>query len=178
MTVRPPASTLTPAAQLELFISQYDPAVARLARGCRAALRKRLATALELVYDNYQFLAIGYAATERPSDCLVSLAVSPKGVALSFYYGATLPDPTGILLGAGKQNRFIRLEGPATLKQPPVEALLKAAIRQARTPLAAAGRGKLIIKSISPTRRPRRKEAGAVPAEKTARRTKKASRGG
>jgi hypothetical protein len=27
-----------------------------------------------------------------------------------FCYGATLPDPDKILLGSGKQNRFIRLE--------------------------------------------------------------------
>ena len=72
-------------------------------------MRKRFPTALELVYDNYQFLAIGYCASERASDCVASLAVSPKGVALSFYYGATLPDPAGVLLGAGKQNRFVRL---------------------------------------------------------------------
>ncbi len=68
-----------------------------------------------MVYDNYQFLAIGFGATERASDCVVSLAVSPKGVALSFYYGATLPDPDTVLLGEGKQNRFVRLESAATL---------------------------------------------------------------
>lgn len=56
----------------------------------RAALRKRLPTAVELVYDNYQFLAIGLGATERASDCVRSLAVSPNGVALSYYYVAAL----------------------------------------------------------------------------------------
>ena len=34
---------------------------------------------MELVYDNYRLLAIGYAATERATDCLVSLAVSAEG---------------------------------------------------------------------------------------------------
>ena len=102
-------STASPAAQLAGFIDKYDPTVAKLARAARAAMKKRLPTALELVYDNYQFLAIGYSATERASDCVVSLAVSPKGVALSFYYGASLPDPDGVLLGSGNQNRFVRL---------------------------------------------------------------------
>ena len=146
----------TPAKQLEGFIARYEPAVARLARATRAALRRRLPTALELVYDNYQFLAIGYCATERASDCVVSLAISPKGVALSFYDGATLPDPKGLLLGSGNQNRFIRLDGAQTLAKPGVEALLRAAIAQAKTPLPAKGRGRLVIKSVSKKQRPRR----------------------
>ena len=142
--------------QLAGFIAKYDPAVAALARAARAVLRKRFPTAMELVYDNYQFLAIGYAATERVSDCLVSLAVSPKGVALSFYYGASLPDPERILLGSGNQNRFVRLDSASTLKVPAVEALLRAAVAQADSPLPAGGRGRLVIKSVSAKQRPRR----------------------
>lgn len=150
------ASKDSPAKQLEGFIAKYDPAVARLARATRAAVRKRLPTANELVYDNYQFLAIGFSATERPSDCLVSLAISPKGVALSFYYGATLPDPKKVLLGSGNQNRFVRLESAATLANPDVENVICAAIARAKTPLPATGRGHLIIKSVSAKQRPRR----------------------
>jgi hypothetical protein len=146
----------SPARQLAAFIAAYDPTVARLARTTRAALRKRLPTAIELVYDNYQFLAIGFSATERASDCVVSLAVSPKGVALSFYYGATLPDPDKVLLGEGKQNRFVRLESAATLADAAVEALIAAALAQAKTPLPKSGRGHTVIKSISAKQRPRR----------------------
>ncbi len=145
----------SPSKQLSGFIARYEPAVAKLARAARVALRSRFPTARELVYDNYQFLAIGYASTERASDCLVSLAVSPKGVALSFYYGASLPDPAGILLGSGNQNRFVRLQGAATLRSPAVEALLRAAVAQAKTPLPTTGRGTLTIKSVSATQRPR-----------------------
>lgn len=149
-------ATESPAKQLAGFIEKYDPTVAKLARATRSALQKRLPTANQLVYDNYQFLAIGFSTTERPSDSIVSLAVSPKGVALSFYYGATLPDPDKILLGTGAQNRYVRLEGPATLKKPEVERLIQAAIAQAKSPLPETGRGKLIIKSISAKQRPRR----------------------
>ena len=151
---RPRASS--PASQLAGFVAKYDPAVGRLARATRAAMRKRFPTAFELVYDNYQFLAIGYSATERASDCIASLAVSPKGVALSFYHGATLPDPTGILQGAGNQNRFVRLAGAATLADSAVASLLRAAVGQARTPLPTTGRGRTIVKSVSAKQRPRR----------------------
>ncbi len=146
----------TPSTQLAGFVAKYDPAVGRLFRELRAAVRKRFPTANELVYDNYQFLAVGYSASERTSDCLVSLAVSPKGVAMSFFRGASLPDPSGILLGEGNQHRFLRLTGPAMLEEPAVLDLLRAAELEAPRALASSGRGKLIIKSISAKQRPRR----------------------
>ena len=146
----------TPAKQLASFIDKFDPTVATLIRGARSAMRKRLPTALELVYDNYNFFVIGYAPTERASDCIVSLAAAANGVILSFYYGATLPDPHGLLLGEGKQNRFVRLASPATLSEPGVEALIAAAVKQSRAPLPPSGKGQTIIKSISAKQRPRR----------------------
>jgi hypothetical protein len=146
----------TPAQQLAGFIAKFDPAVAKAIRSARAALRRQFPTAIEVVYDNYNFFVIGFCATERPSDCIVSLAANAKGVGLSFYYGATLPDPHKILLGSGNQNRFIRLESAATLARPEVQALIAAAVRQARTPLPKTGRGYIVIKSISAKQRPRR----------------------
>src|SRR5262245_19338686 len=115
-------------------------------------------TAFELVYDNYNFFVIGYSSTPRPSDCIVSLAAAANGVGLAFYYGATLPDPTGILQGSGTQNRFVRLESPRTLARPAVRALISAAIAQGKTPLPRNGAGELIIRSVSAQQRPRRKK--------------------
>lgn len=150
------ARAASPAKQLAGFLAKYDPPVARLARAARAIMRAQWPAAIEQVYDNYQFLAIGYCSTERTSDCLASLAVSPHGVALSFYYGATLPDPKGVLLGEGRQNRYLRLPTAAYLKTPVVQALLRAAMKQAKTPLALGGKGYTLIKSISAKQRPRR----------------------
>jgi hypothetical protein len=151
-----PAPAASAGKQLAGFIAEFDSRVAKLIRSCRGALRKRFPTANELVYDNYNFFVIGFSATERPSDCIVSLAANAKGVGLSFYYGATLPDPGKILLGSGTQNRFIRLESAATLARAEVEALLRAAVAQSKVPLPATGRGRTIIRSISAKQRPRR----------------------
>src|SRR5580693_6973859 len=104
-----PAKTADPEAQLKSFIDKFDPQNQALIRSVRAALRKRLLGAHELVYDNYNFFVIGYSPTERPTDYIVSLAANAKAVGLSFNHGATLPDPKKILQGSGKQNRFIRL---------------------------------------------------------------------
>jgi hypothetical protein len=128
-----------------------------LIRSVRKVLRERLPTANELVYDNYNFFVIGYCSTERPSDCILSIAAGANGVGLSFYYGATLPDPHKLLLGNGSQNRFIRIESVATLARPEVEELIVAAIAQAERPLPRSGIGKLVIRSISKKQKPRRK---------------------
>ena len=125
-------------------------------RACRAVLRKRFPTANEIVYDNYDFFVIGYCSTERSSDCIVSIAANSKGVGLSFYWGATLPDPHKILQGSGSQNRFIRLPTPQTLSDPKVMALINAAVAQAKTPLLSGTRGISIVRSVSAKQRPRR----------------------
>ncbi|HEY2906225.1 MAG TPA: DUF1801 domain-containing protein [Vicinamibacterales bacterium] len=141
------------------FIDKFDPPRRALIRSARAALRKRLPTANELVWDNYNFFVIGYSATERPSDSIVSIAAAANGVGLAFYRGASLPDPHGILQGAGVQNRFVRLESASTLRRPDVQALISAAVDQARTPFRARGPRSLIIRSISTKQRPRRRAA-------------------
>jgi hypothetical protein len=152
----PDAGAPSAATQLAAFLSKFDPAVARVVRAARRILRAKLPTAIELVYDNYNFLAIGFASTERASDCIVSLAAGANGVALSFYYGSTLPDPHRILQGSGNQNRFVRLPTAGALKEPAVDALIDAAVAQAKTPLPAGRRGYTVIKSISAKQRPRR----------------------
>jgi hypothetical protein len=143
--------------QLGAFIRKFSPVDQRLIRAVRKALRARFPTANELVYDNYNFFVIGYSPTERPSDAIVSMAARANSVGVCFIHGAKLPDPNKLLLGSGRQTRFIRIESPQILKRPDVEALVAAAIDQARAPLPATGRSKLIIRSISAKQRPRRK---------------------
>jgi hypothetical protein len=86
------------------FIKKFDFENAALIRSVRRVLRKRMASANELVYDNYNFFVIGYCSTERPSDCIVSIAACAHGVALSFYYGASLLDPKKLLIGSGEES--------------------------------------------------------------------------
>lgn len=142
--------------QLKTFIAKFDSNLGKQIRECRSAMRRRFPSANELVYDNYNFFVIGYCTTERPSHCVVSLAVNAKGIGLSFYHGASLPDPRRILQGSGKQNRFVRLDGAATLRRPEIEELLDAAEAESDPPFAKSGRGKLIIRSISKKQRPRK----------------------
>jgi len=145
--------------QLQSFIDKFDPKHRALIRAVRAILQKRLPTANELVWDNYNFFVIGYSATERPSDSIVQIAAAANGVGLAFYHGASLPDPHKILLGSGSQNRFVRIESLETLNRPEVKALIDAAEAQAGTPFPKSGGGKLIIRSISAKQKVRRQSA-------------------
>jgi hypothetical protein len=143
--------------QLQSFIGKFGPEDQRLIRSVRAAVRKRFRTAHELVYDNYNFFVIGYSPTERPSDAIVSITAKANGVGLCFIHGARLPDPKKLLQGSGTQTRFIRLESAGRLAEPEVEALIAAAIAQAKALLPESGRPKLIIRSVSAKQRPRKK---------------------
>ena len=79
-------------------------------------LRRQLPAAFELVYDNYNALAIGFSPTERTPDAIVSVTLYPRWVSLFFLYGATLPIRCGCSQGSGKQVRSIRLETAAVLE--------------------------------------------------------------
>jgi len=166
MVVRAFNANGTPEAQLRFFIENFDPKEQRLIRSVRSAVRKRLPTANELVYDYYTFFVIGYSPTDHPTDGIVAIAARPDGVRLYLMYRKPLPDPKKLLLGSGKQARFIRVSAASQLAHPDVEALIAAAIDQARVPLPSQAQartlGRVVIRSISAKRQPgrRRQKAG------------------
>jgi len=154
---RPTSKSAEPEDQLQSFIEKFESQQRAVIRAARKKLRKRFPTATELVYDNYNFFVIGFGPNDRPSDCIVTIAAAANGVGLCFIRGAGLPDPEKMLLGSGKQTRFVRLPSADVLEQPAVQALLSVAAEHAQTPLPAIGRGKLVIRSVSAKQRPRRK---------------------
>jgi hypothetical protein len=146
------------AQQLAGFIAKYTPAIAAVARAALAKMRKRLPGAIQLVYDNYNALAIGFGPSERASDAIFSIALFPRWVSLFFLQGAKqkLPDPEKRLRGSGRQARHLVLEDAAALDEPAVQALIAHALERAPKPLEGAGRGRIVIKSVAAKQRPRR----------------------
>jgi hypothetical protein len=148
--------TLTPAQQLRIFLAKFEPRVAASARSALSRLRKRLPGATEIVYDNYNALAIGFGPGDKASEAIFSIAVFPRWVSLFFLQGAKLPDPDGLLKGTGTKVRHIVLTGPGVLEQASVKKLMAVALTAARKPIDPRQRRRLIIKSISAKQRPRR----------------------
>ncbi len=149
----------TPAAQLRSLIEKFDPEHQKLIRAVRSALRKRLPTANELVYDYGNSLVISYSPTEHGIEGIVSTAARPSGVDLYFNQGNRLPDPKKLLMGSGRQTRFIHVEAASRLAHPDVNALIAAAINASGVRLPATGGGNLIIRTDSAKKLPRRKTA-------------------
>lgn len=138
------------------MIDKYEPCVAADARQAIAYLEERMPTATRLVYDNYNALAIGFGATDKASEAILSLAVYPRYVSLFLLNGTALEDPENLLEGSGSKARHIKLRPLSLLKSAGVLSLIDAALARAAVPLAEAGRGRLIIKSVSAKQRPRR----------------------
>ena len=146
---------MPPDRQVADFIAKFSPDVARVAKIARATIRRLLPRAFELVYDNYNALALAFGPTERTSEVILSIAVYPRWVSLFFARGAKLPDPSGILQGSGRQMRHVVLEPVGVLDSAPVRMLIKAAVSTHPKALGA-DRRRTIIKSVSAKQRPRR----------------------
>lgn len=122
-----------------------------------ARMRALLPGAVQMVYDNYNALAIGFGPTERPSEAPFSIAAFPRRPSLCFLiHGAELTDPEGLLKGKGNQVRSIPVSDVATLDAPAVRALIDEALSRAGWQPKPGSPGRLIIKSISAKQRPRR----------------------
>jgi hypothetical protein len=148
---------VTAESELAGFIAKFAPEMQSRIRGCRAKMQERFPDAVQLVYDNYNFLVIGFGPTRHASDAILSLAAHARGVNLCFLQrGPELPDPTSILHGSGKVVRNVALGSPDDLDKPDVSALIDVALRLAPTPMDASDGGELIIKSVSAKQRPRR----------------------
>jgi hypothetical protein len=146
----------SPEDQLEGFLAKYTPEIAAQAREALDRLRAQVPGAVELVYDNYNALVIGFGATERPSEAVLSIAVMPRWVDLCFLTGTKIPDPQGLLQGSGTVARHVVLGGPEDVDTPAIRELIAHALRTSARPFDAALPGRMVIRSISAKQRPRR----------------------
>lgn len=119
-------------------------------------MRTRVPGAVQLIYDNYNALAVAFSANEKLSGVVFSIAVYPRWVSLFFARGLDLADPAGLLQGTGSKVRHIVLRDIALFDDPEVEALIAQALSRADPPIDPSRDGRLIVKSVSAKQRPRR----------------------
>lgn len=142
--------------RLDGFLDRYNPDIATAARHALRHLRRRVPGATQLVYDNYNALAIGFGPSERASEAILSIVAYPRWVTLFFLQGAAVPDPGKLLKGEGGKVRHIVLTTPQMIASPGVDALIGRALKAARVPIDPSHKRSLIIKSVSARQRPRR----------------------
>ena len=149
-------TTRSSARQWAGFLQRFEPAIGTLARQALVRVRRQVPGAVELVYDNFNALVIGFGPSERASEAVFSLAIYPRWVNLFFLKGASLHDPERILRGSGRVVRHIQVLDPRRLDEPEVRALLARALAAASVPIDPGRRRRMVIKSISAKQRPRR----------------------
>ena len=118
--------------ELLKFLKPYDPAIQALALKLRELVLHEMAPCHENIYDAYSAVAIGYGWSERLRDGVFHVAVYTNHVNLGFNFGASLPDPLGILEGKGNRIRHISISDLEALKRPEIRSYIQTALRVAR----------------------------------------------
>lgn len=146
--------------QLDDFIAKYSPEIAAHARAILERVREFVPGAVEMIYDNYNALVVGFGPSERASQAIFSVALYPNWVNLYFLQGAYLPDPDGILQGAGNLVRHVRITDLAQFDDPALRKLIELAKQQCEPPLDPSSPRRIVVKAIAEKQRPRRPLAG------------------
>jgi|SRR5450432_509779 Domain of unknown function (DU1801) len=147
---------MTPKQELEKFLAKYEPGIVRQAKKALGTMRKIVPGAVEMVYDNYNALVVGFGPSEKASLAVFSVVVLPRHVSLCFLQGAGLPDANKRLEGGGTVARHVKLIPLKVLDEPEIRALIELAKERAKVIIDAKQKRKLVIKSISKKQRPRR----------------------
>jgi hypothetical protein len=159
LNIQSPVERRSAEAELRGLITKFAPAHRRLIGTIRLSLRKRLPTAHEVVYEYSNCVVISCSPSERGYEGVFAIRADANGVRLYLNRGKGLPDPGKLLQGSGKQTRWIYLEGASTLARPAVARLIDEAIDHHPVPFASTGRGPVVIRSVSPKQRRRRRSA-------------------
>jgi hypothetical protein len=145
----------TAAKQLDFFVGRFSPEIATQARGVLKRVRARLPGAVEMVYDKANALVVGFGPTEKPSEAVLSVVVYPRWILLYFLQGAALADRNGLLKGAGKIGRHIRLTGAKTLDDPLVRELMDDAVELMEVRFTPGQKSRVVIRQVAASRRSR-----------------------
>jgi hypothetical protein len=112
----------------------------------------------ELIYDNYNALALGWSVTDRQGHTFCTIAVfrTNHNIHFGFFFGSKLSDPAGILLGEGKQYRYLLVRDWARFPDEAIRSLLEEAYANAVAKVKdprQLRQGLIITKSISRVKR-------------------------
>ncbi len=107
---------------LKKFIKPYSESIQKLTLEIREFVLAIVPEANELIWDNYNAVAMAYSKSEKLSDAFCHIAVYSKHVNLGFNRGVELKSPPIKLHGKGKLIRHIKV---TDLESFPKESLQK-----------------------------------------------------
>ena len=106
------------------WFSSRDPELAALARQWFEVLRRSGPDIRELIHDGCPVVCVGSVA-------LAYVNVFKAHVSLGFFMGALLDDPSGLLEGAGKRMRHVKLHAGVGCDEAALQRLIEDAYVQA-----------------------------------------------
>ena len=110
----------------------------------------------ELIYDNYNALAIGFALTDTAGSAFCSIAVYSKYVNFGFLRGTEISDPEKKLTGGGSLYRYLRVTETKDFPKAYMKKLLREARTNALTRLKGDKqtlKGTILTKAVSEKKR-------------------------
>ena len=119
------------------FLAGYPPEIAAICQRLRALLAQVAPEAREVLVARQNHLA--YSASGKPSERIVYICPLREWVRLGFYYGGALDelaDAVGLLEGAGKRLRHVKVRTLAKAEAPELARLLAAGWQAGRVALA------------------------------------------
>ncbi len=111
------------------FLSPFEDSIQQIALWLREFVWNLYPDSNELIYDNYNALAVGWSPTDRLGHTFCSIAVgrSSGNIHFGFYWGSQIADPKKILLGQGNQYRYILVKSKEDFPKAYIKKLVKEA---------------------------------------------------
>jgi hypothetical protein len=116
-----------PSPQLLDLLADCSPGVRRLALALRELVLTEAPEAEEILYSVYAEVIV-FKLSGRKRGAFCNIAAYSRHVNFVFYNGAALPDPHGVLIGAGKRMRHIRPDSPDDLRHKYLRSYIRSAI--------------------------------------------------
>ena len=110
------------------LLEPSSPEVQKLALATRAFVSRLLPKAMEIVDTKSRDIGFGFGPGYK--DMICSLMPAKTWVTLGIGWGAELPDPQKLLEGSGKVHRHVKLKADSDLKNPALQAILKASLQR------------------------------------------------
>lgn len=144
---------MKPNPELKKFIAPYDEGIQKLAMELRNFVTELVPQANELIWDNYNAVAIAYSKSEQLKDAFCHIALYTQHVNFGFNRGAELTK-TGIKLsGKGKLIRHISIKDYASFPEQEMKRMVWEAVgiseRRNSALISENKRPKSIVMSIS-----------------------------
>lgn len=148
--------------ELLTFMDPYPTEIQQKALWLRDFVWDMYPTANELIYDNYNALAFGWSPTDKVGHTFCSIAIGRTSMNLhfGFYWGSKIADPEHMLIGNGKQYRYILVKDVDDFPKEYMKTLVKEAYANSLAMVKDERQlvqGKTITKSVSPAKRQKKK---------------------